>query len=317
MNKKEIKIIFVIVILLLLFVYPTFFLFGNFSKDIKHETTRWAVIEDYNGNQLAIEPENTTIWEEIVEFRKNESHMYVGYLTGLIVPYDNFWQFRFEPSTITVHWSISSRSSDARIIYVANNLDSLLYQEFGINVVSISFPEQEYNGIIGLVIDLAFSLVAILIFSFYLVFTNKSQKQYELVKRTILSVKDNPTGISFDILKQKVDLDQKRVEQIISNRNLKEELGLQITDDHIQFKDQLYSKRVNEIEEQVNDFHQLPHSDLTLESYSELVQLTNDLDDALLYYEKDLSNLDKIDHIRKLKENLTHLLDTISFDNFK
>jgi len=210
-RRKTLELFSLFVILLLLFGFPTYFFVFNFSADIKHETTRWAIIEDNLGNRLAIEPDNTTVWKMLVECNKPTLY---AYIEGIVVPYENLWQFRFEPLTISVH-NGNIRSMNANIQYIASNLDHFLFNESGINIVKIEIFEHKYYGIIGLAFDLVILTLVIPIFSFYLVYRNKTLKRYELIKDSILEVKEDLEGISFAILSQKVDLKQKQIEQLI------------------------------------------------------------------------------------------------------
>jgi len=66
---------------------------------IKHETNRWAVIEDVNGNSMAVEPISDLVWSELVQFNQNGNKMFVG---GVVERYDNKWGFRFKPDTVRV-----------------------------------------------------------------------------------------------------------------------------------------------------------------------------------------------------------------------
>jgi len=66
---------------------------------VKHETNRWAVIEDVNGDRIAVEPVSNQIWSELIQLKENETRMFVG---GIVERYNNKWGFRFTPDTVTV-----------------------------------------------------------------------------------------------------------------------------------------------------------------------------------------------------------------------
>jgi len=311
MNRKVPKLIFIVVIIGLLFGYPTYFLFFNLSNDIKHENNRWVLVKDSDGNQLAVEVLNSDIWEELRnDYKTNLSSSM--FIQGIVIPYDNSWQFRFDPSTV------SSIIGDVRVIHytileIANNLESHLSSLTVIKIESIKFFKYNYAGAIGLTIDITLSIVSIIMFSLYL-FLEREKRIYEKIKETLLVSKEIPEGITFTLLSQKVNLKQKRLEKLINKKNLKEELSLQITDDHIQFKDLIYSKSICQIEEQLNNILRLSHNQLTHEHYSKLFQLKNDLDEALLYF-KDSSNLEKQNQIEIKIEGITNLLDSITLDD--
>ncbi len=74
--------------------------FALFSPNpIKHDTDRWAVIEDLYGSRLAVEPTNDTVWAQLVAMHGDGSELWVG---GIVERYDNSWGFRFRPDTVTV-----------------------------------------------------------------------------------------------------------------------------------------------------------------------------------------------------------------------
>ena len=309
-GRRTVEIISIVVIFSLLLGFPIYFIILNNSPDIKHETTRWAIIEDNLGNRLAIEPENTDVWEEFVEYNKPILYAYVK---GIVVPYENLWQFRFEPSTISIQ-NVSSRYLNANIQYIASNLDHLLFNEFGVNIEKIEIFEHKYYGIIGFSVDLVILILAIPIFSFYLVFRNKTQKRYELIKNSILEVKDDLEGISLAMLSQKVDLQQKQVEQLIKKSNLAVEFDLLITDDRIQFKELIYSQSIKQIEEELPNIHQISTNQLTLEHFSKLSQFKADLEEALEYFSKDPTNIAKQTQIKTTLEIISELLESITLD---
>ena len=47
-------------------------------NQVKHETNRWAVIEDGNGGRIAVEPISDRIWLELVQLNQNGTRMWVG-----------------------------------------------------------------------------------------------------------------------------------------------------------------------------------------------------------------------------------------------
>jgi len=66
---------------------------------VKHETNRWAVIEDVNGDRMAVEPINNDVWSKLVQMNQNRTRMFVG---GIVERYNNKWGFRFKPDNVTV-----------------------------------------------------------------------------------------------------------------------------------------------------------------------------------------------------------------------
>jgi hypothetical protein len=65
----------------------------------KHDTTRWAVIQDVDGSMLAIETTDNALWNQFVQLQKNGTKMW---LEGVVERYNNKWGFRFNPVTIII-----------------------------------------------------------------------------------------------------------------------------------------------------------------------------------------------------------------------
>ena len=66
---------------------------------LKHETDRWAVIQDVNGDRIAVETTSDTIWEQLVRLQENKTERFIG---SILEEYDNKWKFRFKPENITI-----------------------------------------------------------------------------------------------------------------------------------------------------------------------------------------------------------------------
>jgi len=91
----------------------------NSLNEVKHETNRWAIIEDVNGDRIAVEPIDDHIWSELVQLNQNGTRMFVG---GIAERYDNKWGFRFKPDTVRVA-SVTAEGLQATIKYISENLD--------------------------------------------------------------------------------------------------------------------------------------------------------------------------------------------------
>lgn len=86
---------------------------------LKHETGRWAVIEDVNGDVMAVEPADDETWDSLVELNQNGTRMWVG---GVVEKYDNKWGFRFKPENITVA-QFTAEGLQATIKYISENMN--------------------------------------------------------------------------------------------------------------------------------------------------------------------------------------------------
>jgi hypothetical protein len=89
------------------------------AKALRHETARWAVIEDINGCVMAVEPVRDETWNLLVELNQNGTRMWVG---GVVEEYDNKWGFRFKPENVTVA-QFTAEGLQATINYISENID--------------------------------------------------------------------------------------------------------------------------------------------------------------------------------------------------
>jgi len=89
---------------------------------VKHETNRWAVIEDVNGDKMAVEPISNRIWSELVQLNQNRTRMFVG---GIVERYDNKWGFRFKPDSVTVA-QVTAEGLQGTIEYISTHIDDWL-----------------------------------------------------------------------------------------------------------------------------------------------------------------------------------------------
>ena len=86
---------------------------------VKHDTNRWAVIEDSNGDRMAVEPIDDHIWSELVQLNQNGTRMFVG---GIVERYNNKWGFRFKPDSVRVA-EFTAEGLQATIRYISENID--------------------------------------------------------------------------------------------------------------------------------------------------------------------------------------------------
>jgi len=86
---------------------------------LKHDTSRWAVIQDVNGDRMAVEPFNDDVWSQLVQLSQNGSRRWVG---GVVVRYDSKWGFRFAPSTVRVA-EVTAEGLQATIRYISEHMD--------------------------------------------------------------------------------------------------------------------------------------------------------------------------------------------------
>ena len=86
---------------------------------LKHETDRWAVIQDVNGDRIAVETTSDTIWEQLVRLQENKTERFIG---SILEEYDNKWGFRFKPENITIA-EVTVEGMQATIRHISEDLD--------------------------------------------------------------------------------------------------------------------------------------------------------------------------------------------------
>ncbi|MHA1187929.1 MAG: hypothetical protein ACTSSK_13835, partial [Candidatus Heimdallarchaeota archaeon] len=193
-RQKILAIVSIIVILLLFFGYPTYFLIFNNSPDIKHETNRWMLIRDNDGNKIAVEAINSNLWDELITFyQMYENSGNPLSIWGVITSYNNTWQFRLDPATLYFRLGIFP-SMVYSINEISDNLEMHLSTKIGFYVNSIQFINVRYAGVIPFIIDMIVSVVSLLLFSIYLVL-KRERNMLAKIKEAVLNAKEIPEGI--------------------------------------------------------------------------------------------------------------------------
>ncbi|MHA1354808.1 MAG: hypothetical protein ACTSR1_06520 [Candidatus Heimdallarchaeota archaeon] len=313
-KRRILEIISLIIIVSLLFGYPTYFFVFNNSPDIKHETNQWMLIRDNDGNKIAVEAINSSLWDSLTMFyqeHKNDGEPLS--FKGVVVSYENSWQFRLDPSTIYMglgFWKMETYT----INEITSNLELYLSTTVAIYFTAIQFNSYKNTGVIPFSIDMIITGVSVLLFGIFLFF-KRERTLTTKIKETLLAAKENPDGISFSLLSQNVGLKQQRIKHLLAKNNLKENLNLQITNDLIQFKEMIYSQSIHQIKELLPNILQLAQDKLTIDHYGQLSQFKTDLEDALVYFSKNSSNLIKETQIKTTLVVITDLLDSITLDS--
>jgi len=118
MKKWHVVVAVVIVVVVILSV-AVWTSFVDSLNAVRHETDRWAVIEDVNGDRMAVEPISDHIWSELVQLNQNGTRMFVG---GIVERYDNKWGFRFKPDSVRVA-EFTAEGLQATIREINANID--------------------------------------------------------------------------------------------------------------------------------------------------------------------------------------------------
>jgi len=117
---KKLYVAVIVSAVAILVIFASFLInFWNIPNTLKHETGRWAVIEDVNGDCLAVEPFRDEVWLQLVQMQQNESRMWIG---GIVETYDNKWSFRFKPKNVTVA-EVTAEGLQASIRSISENLN--------------------------------------------------------------------------------------------------------------------------------------------------------------------------------------------------
>ncbi len=101
----------------------------EYSSATRHDTDRWAVLQDVEGTLLAVEPTSDAVWHQLVALHANGSRMWVG---GVVQRYANKWGFRFMPENI-IDAQVTIEGAQATIRYISENLEYWL--TFGVAYV--------------------------------------------------------------------------------------------------------------------------------------------------------------------------------------
>lgn len=91
----------------------------DYLSKVEHETDRWAIIMDSEGDIIAVETTYDQIWNTLDNLHRNQTVMWVG---GIVEGYDNKWGFRFKPDTIIIA-QITIEGAQSNIRGISGDLD--------------------------------------------------------------------------------------------------------------------------------------------------------------------------------------------------
>jgi uncharacterized protein YpmB len=90
-DEKTKKLTIIAIVLALVMVISGVFIWMNYKQptdESKHETTRWALIEDSNSDHLAVDTSSDTVWFQLLQLDQNGSRLWIG---GIVERYNNTW----------------------------------------------------------------------------------------------------------------------------------------------------------------------------------------------------------------------------------
>jgi len=108
-------LIFVIVIVVVVVVVRDM----QVRDSLRHDTARWAVIEDLVGDRIVVEPLSDQVWSQLFSLHQNGSRRWVG---GIVEEYDNSWGFRFRPDSIVVA-EVTAEGLQTNVRSISEDLD--------------------------------------------------------------------------------------------------------------------------------------------------------------------------------------------------
>jgi len=119
MKKRYMGIMAVPVIVAVVLGVAAWSMYIDGLNAVKHDANRWAVIEDVNGDRLAVETTNEQVWAELIQLNQNGTRMWIG---GVVERYSNKWGFRFKLDSIVIA-EVTIEALQATIRYITENID--------------------------------------------------------------------------------------------------------------------------------------------------------------------------------------------------
>jgi hypothetical protein len=136
---KKLYGVIAVVVIVVLAVAAYFSSSSNVDpRAVKHETNRWAVIEDMNGDKMAVETVWNETWAVLVEMRQNGSRLWVG---SFVESYGNKWGFRLDPGNLTVA-QVAEEDLQVTMRYVSASLNGWMgrFVYISAKVVDVNSP---------------------------------------------------------------------------------------------------------------------------------------------------------------------------------
>lgn len=119
MKRWHIAVVVTVIVVIFVLSVAVWTSYVEGLNALKHETNRWAVIEDVNGDKMAAEPSSDLVWSELVQLNQNGTRMFVG---GIVERYNNKWGFRFKPDSVRTA-EFTAEGLQATIRYVSENIE--------------------------------------------------------------------------------------------------------------------------------------------------------------------------------------------------
>jgi len=111
--------------------------YRDYLNKTLHETGRWAVIMDSNGDIMAVETTSAEVWDQLVELCNNDEERWIG---GIVNEYNNKWGFRFDPDTIIIA-TVTIEGAQSYIQGISGDLDYWIHTWANVAYVMASVVE--------------------------------------------------------------------------------------------------------------------------------------------------------------------------------
>jgi len=120
MNTRKVSVIIILI------AVSSVVGWNRFLALASNGANKLAIIEDFNGDHIAVEPTSDDIWNQLVELYQSGEELWIGgqieiFLT--FIPDPNYpWGFRFEPDTITLA-EVTAEGLQSTLTEISENLD--------------------------------------------------------------------------------------------------------------------------------------------------------------------------------------------------
>ena len=222
--------------LALTFVLVVLSIVLNTNNKLAHDSSKWAVIKDTNGDQIAFETTNEVYWDVLKRAAgKTKDSNYFAF--GKLIYYDNFWGYRIDPVTAYI-FNVSDDSTISNIQTISDLADdpsNYLNLDIAIPIENISVFYQKYRYLIFLEIELGiFFALGLTYFLIDGISRYKEEgKFWSLPERKEEIVVETP----LEVVRRRRELSEKELELRINELIRKAVNGIDVIEKQVLFPD--------------------------------------------------------------------------------
>ncbi len=210
----------------------------NSNDKLSHDGSKWAVIHDANGDQIAIETSKDIYWDLIKYAARHTKDG--GYLAfGKLIYYDNHWGYRIDPVTAYIFRS-SNETTVVNSHTIANlslHAEDYLNREVAIPIEKISVFFQKYRYLIFLEINLG--IFAALGITYFVLTTMSNLSEERRLRMVLEESQENGTYVPLEVVKEEVDLTEKELIAKIEYLIRKENINVKVSEKKVIFPDKI------------------------------------------------------------------------------